>query len=110
MPITDMLPSGGRGWRRWAFAAASILVHAALLAALVVSTQAEEEPLEDEGEEEVTFVDIRQFAPPPHPPRARRPSSRTPHPRSRRRDRSRRHSARSPGPGRHLERPTSWSR
>jgi periplasmic protein TonB len=44
----------------------SLLVHAGLLAALVVSTGPEPETPE-EDEEEVTFVDIRRFAPPPPP-------------------------------------------
>lgn len=66
MPITEMLPGGGR-WRRWGFAAASLLVHAGLLAALVVSTEPGEDVPEEDDEEEVTFVDIRRFAPPPPP-------------------------------------------
>lgn len=67
MPITDMLPGAGRGWRRWGFIGASLLVHAGLLAALVISTEREEELPEEESDEEVTYVDIRRFAPPPPP-------------------------------------------
>lgn len=68
MPITDMLAPRHRRLRRWGFAAASVLVHAGLLAALVISTADEEAIVEDEAvEEEVTYVDIRRFAPPPPP-------------------------------------------
>lgn len=68
MPITDMLAPRHRRLRRWGFAAASLLVHAGLLAALVVSTADEEVvAAEEEVEEEVTYVDIRRFAPPPPP-------------------------------------------
>lgn len=75
MPITEMLPGGGRGWRRWGFAAVSLLVHAGLLAALVVSTEPEADVPEEEEEEEVTFVDIRRFAPPPPPAASSAPAS-----------------------------------
>jgi TonB family protein len=75
MPITDTLPTTRRGWRRWAFMAASLVVHAGLLAALVVATGEDEGPVADQGaEEEVTYVDIRRFAPPP-PPSASAPES-----------------------------------
>lgn len=68
MPITDMLAGRHRHLRRWGFAAASILVHAGLLAALVVSTSTEDTGLtEEESDEEITYVDIRRFAPPPPP-------------------------------------------
>lgn len=66
MPIADMLSGGKRGkaWRRWAFGATSLVVHAGLLAALVVATDEEAMPAPTE-EEEVTYVDISAFPPPP---------------------------------------------
>lgn len=74
MPITEMLPGGGRV-RRWGFATVSVLVHAGLLAALVISTEPEAEALVEEDEEEVTYVDIRRFAPPPPPAASSAPAS-----------------------------------
>jgi protein TonB len=81
MPISDMLSSGRRGWRRWSFAAASVAAHAALLAALVMATAEEEIQAEpDRGPEEVTYVDIRRFAPPPPPADAATPEPAQPEP------------------------------
>lgn len=57
--------SGGRGWRRWGWAAASVLLHAGLLAALVVATEEEGELAAESVDEEVTYVDISSFPPPP---------------------------------------------
>jgi protein TonB len=79
MPITDILSDGRRGWRRWAFAAASVVVHAGLIAALVVSTEGEVVAEPEPEDEEVTYVDVRQFAPPP-PPQASAPSTPQPQP------------------------------
>lgn len=80
MPITDMLPGAGRGWRRWGFGAVSVLVHAGLLAALVISTEPEEELPDEESDEEVTYVDIRRFAPPPPPAPSSAPEQAEPEP------------------------------
>lgn len=67
MPVTEQLSQGRHGWRRWGFAAASVLVHAGLLVALVISTDEEAVAEAEERDEEVTYVDVRQFAPPPPP-------------------------------------------
>ncbi len=74
MPIAEMLPGGARGWRRWAFAGASVAAHAAVVTALVVGTnEADASPAQATEAEKVTYVDIRSFAPPPPPPPAARP-------------------------------------
>lgn len=82
MPIADMLSGGRRGrlWRRWAFGAASVAVHAALLAALVVATEEGPAPAVAEGEEEVTYVDISAFPPPPPPAATPEPQPAEPQP------------------------------
>lgn len=68
MPITDKLAAGHGRWRRWGFAAVSLLVHAGLLGALVLGTgEQEAAAAEPEPDEEVTFVDISRVAPPPPP-------------------------------------------
>lgn len=80
MPITDMLPGSRRkGWRRWGFAVASAVVHAGLLAALVVATDEEGEAAPEVEPDAVTYVDITRFAPPP-PPTAASPEPATPDP------------------------------
>lgn len=56
-----------RGWRRWGWAAASVVLHAGLLAALVAATEQEDEVAVVAAEEEVTYVDISSFPPPPPP-------------------------------------------
>ena len=67
--VTDQ-GAGRRGWRRWGWAAASVLLHAALLAALVVATEEEAELAAESVDEEVTYVDISSFPPPPPLPSA----------------------------------------
>lgn len=68
MPITEMLAGRHSRLRRWGFAAVSLLVHAGLMAALVVSTAEDRAAVaEEESDEEITYVDIRRFAPPPPP-------------------------------------------
>lgn len=61
----------GRRWRRWGWAAGSVILHAGLLAALVVATEEEAELAAESVDEEVTYVDISSFPPPPPPPAAR---------------------------------------
>lgn len=80
MPITEKLKGRHRRLRRWGWAAVSVLVHAGLLAALVVSTADEELPVEEDAEEEVTYVDIRRFAPPPPPAASAQPEAQQPEP------------------------------
>ena len=63
--IVDRL-KGPRG-RRWAWALASLVFHAGLLAALVVATEEDGALEATEVEEEVTYVDISSFPPPPPP-------------------------------------------
>jgi periplasmic protein TonB len=77
MPVTEKLSEGRRGWRRWGFAVVSVVVHAGLLVALVVSTDQEVAAETEERDEEVTYVDVRRFAPPPPPapPQASAPST-----------------------------------
>lgn len=69
-----------RGWRRWAWGAASVLVHAALLGALVVATEEETGAAVAEGAEEVTYVDISSFPPPPPAPAQAAPEEPRPTP------------------------------
>lgn len=88
---------GGRGWRRWGWAAGSVVFHAFLLAALVAATDEEEQLAAEVTDEEVTYVDISSFPPPPPPaaatapepepsrpePRQPQPTPRTPRPQPR---------------------------
>lgn len=89
MPVTEKLSAGRSRWRRWGFAAASLVVHAGLLVALVAGTnQRETAIVEPEEEEEITFVDISRVAPPPPPSAAPvqqqpEPTPRTPQPETR---------------------------
>ncbi|MBW3554438.1 MAG: TonB family protein [Gemmatimonadetes bacterium] len=65
MAVMTEQGTGGRGWRRWGWAAASVLLHTGLLAALVVATEEEGELAAESVDEEVTYVDISSFPPPP---------------------------------------------
>lgn len=68
MPITERLAAEQSRWRRWGFIAASLIVHAGLLVAVVAGTsEGEATAAEPEEEEEITFVDISRVAPPPPP-------------------------------------------
>lgn len=96
MPVTEKLAERQSRWRRWGFAAASLVVHAGLLVALVLATaEGEATAAEPEEEEEITYVDISRVAPPPPPatssapqqaepePQRAEPTPRTPQPRQR---------------------------